>query len=66
MFWDMAQFINKSLVSFCQVSDDYTFCEDSALDFLLELYIKAALCLSTKVVSVVIFILYCLLASKKT
>ena len=66
MFWDMAQFINKSLVILCQTQADYTCCKDSSLNFSSEVYTTGTLFLSSKTFSVVIIIFLCLLAIKKT
>ena len=64
-FWDMARFINQSLVSFFQAQADYTCWKDSSLKFWKEFYIKGTLFLSSKAFSVVIILFHWLLAMNK-
>ena len=55
-FWDMARFINQSLVSYFQGQTDYTCYEDSPRKSSEHLYIKWAFLLSSRTFSVVFFI----------
>ena len=64
-FWDMARFINQSFVSYFQGQADYTCWKDSLWKFCEDFYIKWTLFLSSKTLSLVIFISFWLLASKK-
>ena len=61
-FCEMAHFIKQSLVSLFKVQADYTCWKDSSLKFLWEFYIKRALFLSSKSLSLVIILLFWLLA----
>ena len=65
MFWDMARFINQSLVSLFLENADYTCKKDFSLKFSKDFYIKGTLFLSSKTFSLVIIIFYWLLAIKR-
>ena len=61
-FCEMAHLIKQSLVSLFEVQADYTCWKDSSLKFLQEFYIKRTLFLSSKSLSLVIILLYWLIA----
>ena len=64
-FWDMARFINQSLVSPFQARADYTCWKDVSLKFWSEFYNKCAFFLSSKTFFVVIILFYWLRAIKR-
>ena len=65
MFWNMACFINQSLVCLFQAQADYTCRKDSLPKILSEFYIKSTLFLSFKLFSILIVILFWLVAIKE-
>ena len=66
MFWNIARFINQSIVCLFQAPADYTYFKDSPPKISSEFFIKGTLSLSHQFFSVVIIIFYWLLATKKT
>ena len=65
MFWNIARFINQSLVCLFQAQADYTCSKDSLPKMLQEFYIKSTLFLSSKFFSVLVVIFFWLVAIKE-